>query len=261
MGIGYTWPYTCVTCPAPKALGFAPLIQSHPSKGKQRAQANEMDCPSSKQINSTVWDRSQLSQFQTTIKERPQQCPGHQKTKQNKASMRHSEKECEDGWRQGTETTSWSPARLASLPVGPVLGGGGRGRRMTKQVPRAATLPSQHPGIARPPQSPLFITAPGRREPSEGPLRPLRQERRGRTLIEAGKREFWSLAAFSLPGAERRGEESGTKPCSLGCLQIRLRAACSSGELLIEICGMKWATAVCLDKYILCYMPQPPSVC
>lgn len=111
------------------------------------------------------------------------------------------------------------------------------------------------------PQSPLFITAPGRREPSEGPLRPLRQERRGRTLIEAGKGEFWSLAAFSLPGTERPGEESGTKPCSLGCLQIRLRAACSSGELLIEICGMKWATAVCLDKYILCYMPQPPSVC
>ena len=91
----------------------------------------------------------------------------------------------------------------------------------TGQVPRVATLPSQHPVIAWPP-SPFVhqSTPPGRWEHLEGPLCPVRQERRGRTLIEAGKGEFWSLAAFSLPCEERPGEESGTKPCTLGCLQI-----------------------------------------
>lgn len=69
-------------------------------------------------------------------------------------------------------------------------------------------------------------------------------------------------AAFSLAWEGRKGEKKHTKTMPPGlhsgcCLGVPR----SSEELLIEICRMKWATAVCLDKYILCYMPQPPSVC
>lgn len=73
------------------------------------------------------------------------------------------------------------------------------------------------------------------------------------TLIEAFKEE--SGAQYFLSGPHRKARRRAAQSWPWAAFRLCLRVACSSGELLIEICGMKWATAVCLDKYILCYMP------
>lgn len=129
----------------------------------------------------------------------------------------------------------------------------------TPSRPLYAQNPAQHPTVSLliVSLSPLFITVPKKYEymgetSLPGQLRCFREA--------AQKNTEDSCFILGLGRKKRREEPHKAMPPGLhpGCC---LGVPRSSGGLLIEICRMKWATAVCLDKYILCYMPQLPSVC
>lgn len=149
--------------------------------------------------------------------------PGHQKNKQPPHPMKHSEKDREDDCRRGTQR----PAASTSAPP------------TTERRPELPPCPEAGTA-AKLPES-LKVGMPRERPPPPG------EARLPRRIGEPGP---------GSPPPHRAAQNAPGPPSD-----CRLPGPCSSGELLIEICGMKWATAVCLDKYILCYMPQPPSVC
>lgn len=121
------------------AFEFAPLIQFHSWVRQQRAQTNEMDCPHSKQINGSVWNRSQLCQLPDQCSSKPQRRRSRISIPAIRIQINNNKNHEKESLRMAGEGREWLPA-----PTTPGWACPG---------PRATPLPSQspsHPSTARP---------------------------------------------------------------------------------------------------------------